>query len=273
MPKRIVGQLLRGVRRQLNKVTGAGARLGLVDTLRYSAATALGRPTVHVKINDVPLWIRPRSPDLHVASLSLDDEFEHLAHHLHRDFDGVIVDAGSYIGSAAIKLSRMYPKAQILCVEPASENFALLSRNTAGHPNIQIVNAALTAVSDGPLVLRDRGTGQWGFTTIAAPQDNPDAAHIEEVDTVSISDIAAMFPGRDIGLIKLDIEGGEKRLFSHGCPDLAQVPLVFVELHDRIVEGCTQSFEAFSRDREIVSFGGEKFLSIAAPQAADARPA
>ena len=72
-----------------------------------------------------------------------------------------------------------------------------------------------------------------------------------------------MFPQKPLRLIKLDIEGGEKALFETAASGLTSVDFVFAELHDRILPGCTAAFAAFSQDRFVFNFGGEKFLSAA----------
>ena len=60
-------------------------------------------------INGFPILIRPGSPELRVAAVSLTREFEPMAGYLPPDFDGLIVDAGAYIGTTARKLAAMVP--------------------------------------------------------------------------------------------------------------------------------------------------------------------
>lgn len=196
-----------------------------------------------------------------VASESLGPEFEEIRTYLPEGFDGVIVDAGAYIGSVALKLSNMYPNAKIVCVEAAAQNFTMLQQNVAQNPGIDTIKAALAVRSGITLELKDPGRGHWGFTTVTSPEHGTDLVSVEKVDTISLADIRRKYPDRPIGLVKLDIEGGEKALFEEESIELSQVPLVFVELHDHIVRGCTAAFNHYSRNREIVNFGGEKFLS------------
>ena len=42
--------------------------------------------------------------------------------------------------------------------------------------------------------------------------------------------------------MKIDIEGGEKELFSHNTEWLAKAGTLIVELHDRFKPGCKQTF-------------------------------
>ena len=66
----------------------------------------------------------------------------------------------------------------------------------------------------------------------------------------------------DIGVLKLDIEGGELDLFVNDAETLGKVRIIFVELHDRIVAGCTKAFNEFSDRRLIFRDNGEKYFSI-----------
>jgi FkbM family methyltransferase len=231
------------------------------NVIKYRLAEFQRRPTVNVRINGTDLTIRVGTFDIMVAAESLGPEFEPVKDYLAADFDGVIIDAGAYIGSAALKLSKMFPRATIVCIEAASQNFSLLLENVGRNTRIEAIKAALAVRPGITLELQDRGKGHWGFTTISTPADSADSMVIEKVQTITLADIRRKFPNRDIGLMKLDIEGGEKALFEEAAQELSRIPLIFVELHDPIVAGCTEAFERCSKDRNVVNFGGEKYLS------------
>ena len=240
-------------------------RIGWGPYLRYRLRSFRGaRTLMHVVVSGARITVRTGTPDLRVALQSLGSEFSALSKLLPEDFDGVIVDAGGYIGTAAITLSRMYPKASVVTIEPSTSNLAVLRKNVAPYTNIHPVNAALCPKTGATrLPLRDRGTGEWGFTVVGS--ETPDgvvAAEVDEVDVVTLDDIAQMFRGKPIGLIKLDIEGGEHALFEADDPVLREIPAIFVELHDRIVPGCSEAFYRFGSDRWILGFGGEKLLAL-----------
>lgn len=256
---------LRRARRRVQALQALMPDLGPRGALRYVVTRRLGAETVRVPVHGVEIRLRTAGPDLSVARTSLGAEFAPLARFVDREFDGLIVDAGGFIGTAALKLSAMFPRATIVSIEPSEANAALLAENIAGHANIELIQGALVPVSGSPVELRDRATGAWGFTIVEAPADRADAALLGPVATVSLADIVARHPGRPIGLLKLDIEGGEIPLFDAAPPELAAIPVIFVELHDRIAAGCTEAFHRFSEGRMIETFGGEKFASIAPP--------
>jgi FkbM family methyltransferase len=191
----------------------------------------------------------------------LGGEFTPLLDFCDSSFDGLIVDAGGYIGTAALALHQAFPKARIVTIEPSSDNFRLLQRNTLHVKSIYPIRAALVAGTSTKLTLSNRGTGPWGYTIVDEPSDSPEAPFIEEVPSITLHQISEMFRA-DIGILKLDIEGGEHDLFTEGAPDLALVPVIFAELHDRIVPGCTSLFNEFSKDRQIGKLGGEKYISV-----------
>lgn len=179
---------------------------------------------------------------------SLVSEYAFLDDLLSPDYDALIVDAGGYIGTAAIAMAKRFPKAQIITIEPSSDNFSVLQNNIKPYSNISARNAAL-GVNEGEIItLHNRGTGNWGFTTISRPKDNTKPDEIEAVSTVSIDQLSKEL-GRVPGFLKLDIEGGEKSILDNGAEQLKLIPIVFIELHDRIVDGCKESFLAFSSER------------------------
>jgi FkbM family methyltransferase len=219
------------------------------------------RHDLNIKVNNYDILIRPRSSDLSVALSSLGNEFLILEKIFSKDFAGLIVDAGGYIGTAAIKFSEMYPKAKIITIEPSTENYRLLEYNIRKYPNIIPIKAALVSCDEMKVTLLNRGTGQWGYTVIHEPLDRPDAELIEEIETITLHGILAKVEQSEIGILKMDIEGAEKEIFCKAGPILRETYAVFVELHDRIVSGCSAAFEAFSSDRITLKFG-EKYLSI-----------
>jgi len=206
------------------------------------------------------IFIRTGSTDLEVALSCLLGEFDILKYLLPKDYNGVIVDAGGYIGTAAIALSNLYPKAKIVCVEPSKDNYEIVKLNVANYKNIKTINAALISSESNSIKLRDRGTGEWGYTVVNKPNDNQDARLLHEVSAVNLSHIVEKFGS--VGLLKIDIEGGELDLLINDLVSLEKIPFVFAELHERIVSGCEEKFFDFSRNRILIKGDGEKYLSI-----------
>ena len=139
-------------------------RLGLLQFLRITMAPR--DKAVSIKLNENSILIRRGTPDLSVAMSCFDGEFEPVRHLLPRDYSGTIVDAGGYIGTAAIALSQIFPEANILTIEPAQENFNILQENVKNYNNITPIFGALASQENESVELVNRGTGEWGFTLI-----------------------------------------------------------------------------------------------------------
>jgi len=214
-----------------------------------------------VVIEDQEIIVRPGKPDLRVAFQCLRREFDILKALLPADYAGIIVDAGGYIGAAARKLSSLYPNATVVSIEPSDANYAMLMQNIADYPQIHAIKAALHPTGGQAVPLHNRGTGEWGFT-IAQQDGFSSKSAMGLVSTVTLEEIVALFDGKEIGLVKMDIEGGEYTILKDPDSALRSVPLIFIELHDRIVPGCSEVFASFSADRWVINAGGEKHLSM-----------
>lgn len=234
---------------------------GLRDAMRLRLAQATRRPKVKLRFFNHELTIRPRGPDLDVALNGLGGEFAALEGLLPRDFDGLIVDAGGFIGSSALAFSEMFPDATIVAIEPSERNFELLRINTSKNPRIHLVRAALSSRAGDSVELYDRGTGDFGFSLLAdSGEDEP--LVLERVNTTTLEDILASYPNHAPGILKLDIEGAEKQIFEESGAQVDRFPIVLAELHERIVPGCDAAFAQFSSQRDMVRVGSEKVMSI-----------
>ncbi|HAK7943524.1 TPA: FkbM family methyltransferase [Salmonella enterica] len=67
----------------------------------------------------------------------------------------VIVDCGANTGTSVLHFLGEYPEAHVVAVEPAGDNFALLSRNTAGL-NVTLINKGVSSCT-GVMALVDTG--------------------------------------------------------------------------------------------------------------------
>jgi FkbM family methyltransferase len=208
------------------------------------------------------LSIRPCTPDLSVAVRCFTGEFaapiaaaKPLRHKL-------IIDAGGYIGTAAIAFAEAFPEARIVTLEPSLDNFTILERNVRPYPNIVPLNKAL-GVTECVVPLRNRGTGEWGFSTVQQPADCPTAAILHTVPVTTIPALIQVFGASGIDLLKLDIEGAEFEILNTPHAWLAATRVLFAELHDRIVPGCGDAFARTSVGRSVVVSGREKVMSLA----------
>lgn len=150
----------------------------------------------------------------------------------------LIIDCGANIGASVTWLSARYPEAHIIAIEPSSENFALLRRNTAGLD----VDLRLAGVSsaDGRAYLDNPSGTPMEFRITSDPR-------CLEIDVVSVGSLLASKPASAYSpfLLKVDIEGGEKGLFEGNTEPINRFPLIILEPHDWLMPGQHTSQEFF----------------------------
>lgn len=137
-----------------------------------------------------------------------------------------ILDLGANIGLAAIYFSRMYPQAEIACVEPFPDNVRLLQANLK-------LNGVRGRVFPAAIDIKDGCVG-----VELHPQDyghkiakSPETASFS-VPSVSVPTIMRDMRWDRIGLLKVDIEGHETVLLAEACDWLHTVDALCIEWHD-----------------------------------------
>jgi FkbM family methyltransferase len=142
----------------------------------------------------------------------------------------LIIDAGANIGASPIYFLSRYTDATIVAIEPERRNCELLRTNCAGL-DVRIIEAALCGGGSGPRFLNDPGLSDWGFRV--------SDQGLYEVSTVSAPQILHDYPLDQYvpAIFKIDIEGGEKDLFSGDVGWLETMAVVIIELHDWMLPG------------------------------------
>lgn len=202
--------------------------------------------------------IRKGSSDFNVALLTLGYEFSIVKNFLDKNFRGLILDAGGYIGTASIFLADYYNKSSVICVEPFIENYKLLSQNISNFSNIEAYNSALHSESNKVFKLYNRKTGPIGYTIT----NHQKLDVIQEVQSINLDCIMQNFT--DYGLIKIDIEGSEYDLLINDSENLDKFNIILIELHERIIEGIEKVFLDFNIkfNRLYFKTDGEKYISL-----------
>jgi FkbM family methyltransferase len=182
-----------------------------------------------------------------------------------KDDPRTIIDAGAYTGLSAIYFTLRYPGVRIIAVEASESNYSLLVRNTARFDNIETVHAALWSQS-GSLVVTDPGTGLWGLqvSEVGAQRsaaDGDGAKAIEDsVRAVTVDDVLRDYNLDRVNLLKVDIEGSEREVFSRPDPWIHRVDAICIELHDWFKAGCSRSFFCAVEDFPVEAWRGENVL-------------
>jgi len=186
-----------------------------------------------------PVWIRPRTSDIDV----LDQVFVGEAYDLPFTIPAqLILDVGANVGYASIYFAKRYPNARIVAVEPEPSNFRALAKNTKPYPNVITMEAAIWPKA-AKLNVNNSGPAWTCQVTTEATAGMP------SVNGITIDDVLAQCAGRAaVDLLKIDIEGAEKELFSAPCDSwLERTRIIVIELHDRMVPGCQHALELATR--------------------------
>ena len=234
-----------------------------VKSLRFLLLSLLNiRVPVTVTISGVRVIIRAGTSDLQVALSCLGGEFDQLCRAITTLRHRLVIDAGGYIGTAAIAFARRYPNATIVTLEPNAANYEVLVKNTASWPSIVAKRAALTP-EPGSAMLHDRGTGNWGFTLVEKADDGP-TSPIEKVPCITVDQLLEEIGADGIDIFKIDIEGGEHALLSRNIGWIKKTSGICIELHDRIAPGCSVVWQAAVAGRNNFATDGEKQVSLKA---------
>lgn len=172
-----------------------------------------------------------------------------------------IIDAGGYIGMAAIARARMFPSATIVSIEPSTRNFALLRRNVEAFPNIMPLNMALLGITR-QVTLRDRGRDEWGYTVVAEALDVRGTSLLHSAMGTTVDELMTTHSKSGVDILKLDIEGSEKEVLDRSGSWIGQVAIVVAELHDHVTSGCSVVFNAATEKMERLPSKGEKVIAI-----------
>lgn len=173
-----------------------------------------------------PMPVTIECPETMRAPIEYVFNGEYESHHDGQGLD--ILDIGANVGSFALWAALRWPGSRIASFEPNPGTFAFLARNTAGHPNISITNAALFPGDQrrATFFARFDGDGEAGLESYARDtfRDGAEGTTFE-VDVVDPTKL----PSADI--VKIDIEGGESDVLA--ALDLSRTSLVLAEFQNR----------------------------------------
>lgn len=199
-----------------------------------------------------PVIARARTSDLYVFDqIFVELQYRCLDHLAPR----LILDCGANVGySSAYFLSR-FPHSHVVAVEPEPNNFSVLRRNIVPYGNR--CDAVQAAIWPSPrqlhLVAASQGN-EWGFSVASNGSGNA------AVQAVTIPMLIEGSGFERISILKIDIEGAERELFSTSFDWLDRVDNIVIELHD---DECKRIFfEAIKQRDFAVSHYGELTICL-----------
>lgn len=143
----------------------------------------------------------------------------------------IVIDAGANIGLFSVYLSIFFKKNKIIAIEPDISNAEVLEKNFIFNQiqNSLILKGALWINNEPLEISRDfRDKKDWSITV--KPSDKIDAIH-----SYTFYDIFEKYKLEVIDILKIDIEGTEKKIFEkeeYSNFFLQKTKFIAIEIHD-----------------------------------------
>jgi FkbM family methyltransferase len=248
------------LRRMLNRLESeaANARLLRGWFFKQRLSTLLGSAECSVRMAGVgPISLRPRSTDLasfrrvfegdeyRIPDAAADAVKSRYQAILAADRTPVIVDAGAYVGAAAIFFARCFPQAHVVALEPDEDSFRLLKSNLRDHPQVTAIQAA--AAGERGHVRLVRRSEAWATQVERSNEGIP---------SMTMNEAFASVPNGEPFIAKMNIEGFETDVFSGAFEWLDKIGLLFIEPHDWLLPGkhTSRSFQRALGERDFDLF-------------------
>ncbi|MEH2048723.1 FkbM family methyltransferase [Nostoc sp.] len=190
---------------------------------------------IHTKFQnkDVNILLRSQSSDIMTfTEVIMSREYAPVINLIQKEgceLAPLIIDAGANIGLSTIFFKSYFPKARVICIEPDSENVALLQKNLNENHlyDCDVIQAGLWYKDCNLAISHDFRDGlPWAVRVIEQ--------EVGGIRGVGITSLLEVCLGQRIGLLKIDIEGSEFELFRRTeaiLPLLERSDFVVVEIH------------------------------------------
>ena len=171
-----------------------------------------------------------------------------------------IIDAGANIGLTSMYFTRFFPGTLILSLEPSLSTFQDLNDNINNNQftNIKVINKGLwnkETFLKADYSFRDEQS--WAFRLVETT-DLKNALF----ETTTVPLLIKNFNLSAIDFLKIDIEGGEKQVFSADNHDwLDLVSIISIEIHDEF--NCKENIENILIKKGFeISYSGELTIGV-----------
>ena len=135
----------------------------------------------------------------------------------------LIIDCGCNIGLSSYYFSKIYPASRIIGIEPSAENVEMAKKICGPLGNISIKQAAIGS-KEGFVEIKNQNADANKFEVT----HSADAS----IPLLTIPMIQREVPNHELFIVKVDIEGFEKDLFSNNTEWIDECFTLFVEPHD-----------------------------------------
>jgi len=164
----------------------------------------------------------------------------------------VIIDAGANIGLATLFFRRHYPDAKIIAIEPDIENAKLFKKNTSKYGDIHLIHAGLGPDTGKSLRIKNAHDKAYSYILEEAVDGG--------VPEINVDEICREYNCDKIDIFKIDIEGGEKELFSRNTAWIEKTDNILIETHDHIALGASKNLIEQLKGRFFLRVRGENLV-------------
>lgn len=149
-----------------------------------------------------------------------------------------IIDAGANVGYTSLFFLANFPEAHIVGIEPDDQNYKLLEQNVTANASAPYVllKKALWKNS-GPVTMSDsfRDHREWSRQVVDTPGAGLKTS--TQLEGIPLDELFQVAGTVSIDILKIDIEGAEKEVFSDfnsSIEVLKKVKFLIIELHDEV---------------------------------------
>lgn len=170
----------------------------------------------------------------------------------------VIFDLGANIGMAAVYFAQQYPDAKIYSVEPDQENYELMLKNTKKIPNIYPILGAVWDETDRVHIAnrQDIKTRSGRLNKASYMVESGEKDDEPTIQAYTIPELMFKYGVDVIDVCKIDVQGAEKRIFENDTSWLSRTRYLFIETHDRYLDGCFYAVVEAVKKHGFVYIGG-----------------
>lgn len=176
-------------------------------------------------------WItlRTKTSDLAVYEKVVRNQ-EYATHSVNIDAR-VIVDLGANVGFSTLYFAKQYPNAIVIAVEPDESNYSRLVAHTKSSDAVFCVKSAIWNENTSVII---SGETNSDFRTSSDGKG-------QSVEAITVDELLKRYSIDYVDVMKIDIEGAEKKIFESPNNWINKVGLIVIELHDRLVPGCSKT--------------------------------
>lgn len=163
-----------------------------------------------------------------------------------------IVDAGANIGAATLIFKKRYPGAEVVAIEPDSDNCMLFKKNTAAYDGVVLYQGGIASEHKRFMRIKDKSVASYSYEMEYADEGLP---------SLSIDGLMKELGWDELDVVKIDIEGGEKEMLSRNTEWLSKTKQIIIELHDYKLAGCSHALIQAIKDHDFnITFSGENIV-------------